>query len=101
MLTEHKALPYVLQPILTIHGNNHAHYYKEHDQQLFHVRIYTKDGYLIVSNEKRPMLEPNQGTGLGLSNLNSRYQLLLNRKIEIVDNDKEFTVCLPLEKPNE
>jgi hypothetical protein len=47
------------------------------------------------------MLEPNPGTGVGLSNLNSRYQLLLNREIEIVDNDKEFTVRLPLQTPNE
>ena len=70
-------------------------------KQLFRVHIYTKDGYLVVSNEKRPMLEPNPGTGVGLSNLNSRYQLLLNREIEIVDNEKEFAVRLPLEKPNE
>lgn len=94
---DYKLPPISLQPLI---GNTVKHNTIS-SKQLFHVRIYTKDGYLIVSNEKRPMLEPNQGTGLGLSNLNSRYQLLLNRKIEIVDNDKEFTVCLPLEKPNE
>lgn len=71
------------------------------NRKLFRVHIYTKDGYLIVTNEKRPMLEPNPGTGLGLSNLNSRYQLLLKQDIEIIDNDKEFTVRLPLENPNE
>ena len=94
---DYKLPPISLQPLI---GNAVKHNTIS-SKQLFRVRIYTKDGYLIVSNEKRPMLEPNQGTGLGLSNLNSRYQLLLNRKIEIVDNDKEFTVCLPLEKPNE
>jgi hypothetical protein len=46
------------------------------------------------------MLEPNPGTGIGLSNLNTRYQLLLNRDIEIIDSEKEFIVRLPLESPN-
>ena len=64
------------------------------------VHIRTEEGYLVVSNEKHPMIEPSVGTGIGLSNLNSRYQLLLNREIEIIDNDKEFIVRLPLEEPN-
>ena len=64
------------------------------------VQIRTEDGYLVVSNEKRPMIESSVGTGIGLSNLNSRYQLLLNREIEIIDNDKEFVVRLPLEEPD-
>ena len=50
---------------------------------------------------KLPMLEPSTGTGVGLSNLNSRYQLLLNHEIEIVDNETEFVVRLPLEKIDE
>ena len=55
----------------------------------------------MVSNEKHPMIEDSSGTGIGLSNLKSRYQLLLNRDVEVIDTDEEFTVRLPLEKPNE
>ena len=66
-----------------------------------HVHIRTEEGYLVVSNEKHPMIEDSAGTGIGLSNLKSRYQLLLNREVEVIDSDKEFTVRLPLEKPNE
>ncbi|MBR3678045.1 MAG: histidine kinase [Alistipes sp.] len=94
---DYKLPPISLQPLI---GNTVKHNTIS-SKSLFRVRIYTEDGYLIVSNEKRPMLEPNPGTGVGLSNLNSRYQLLLNREIEIIDNEKEFTVRLPLEKPNE
>ena len=94
---DYKLPPISLQPLI---GNAVKHNTIS-SKQLFSIRIYTKDGYLIVSNENRPMLEANPGTGVGLSNLNSRYQLLLNREIEIINNDKEFTVCLPLEKPNE
>ena len=94
---DYKLPPISLQPLI---GNAVKHNTIS-SKKLFRVRIYTEEGYLVVSNERRPMLEPNPGTGLGLSNLNSRYQLLLNREIEIIDNEKEFAVRLPLEKPNE
>ena len=62
------------------------------------IRVYTEGENLVVANEKHPMIEPSSGTGIGLSNLNSRYKLLLGKEIEIIDNDKEFAVRLPLEK---
>ena len=89
--------PISLQPLI---GNTVKHNTIS-SRRLFRVRIYTEDGQLIVANEKRPMLEPNVGTGLGLSNLNSRYQLLLNQDIEIINTDQEFVVRLPLKSPNE
>lgn len=92
---EYQLPPISLQPLI---GNTVKHNTIS-SRKLFVVRIYTEDGYLVVSNEKHPMLEPNPGTGVGLSNLNSRYQLLLNREIEVIDNDNIFAVRLPLEKP--
>ena len=64
----------------------------------FRVRIYASDGCLVVANERRPMLEPQIGTGTGLKNLSSRYKLILGRDIEIVAGEKEFAVKLPLQK---
>lgn len=90
---EYKLPPISLQPLI---GNAVKHNTITSKKPL-RVHIYTKDGYLIVSNDKRPMIEPTNGTGIGLSNLNSRYQLLLNREIEIIDTEIEFTVKLPLE----
>ena len=86
-----------LQPLI---GNTVKHNTIS-SKRLFKVRIFTEDGYLVVANEKRPMLEPTTGTGVGLSNLNSRYQLLTKRKIEIIDNEEEFVVRLPLENPKQ
>lgn len=94
---DYKLPPISLQPLI---GNTVKHNTIS-SKHPFRVEIYTEDGYLIVSNKKSPMLEPSHGTGLGLSNLNSRYKLLLNREIEITNNEKEFVVRLPLEKPNE
>ena len=93
---DYKLPPISLQPLI---GNAVKHNTIS-SKQLFRVRIFTEGGFLVVANEKRPMLEPNPGTGIGLSNLNTRYQLLLSREIEIIDNDKEFIVRLPLEVPN-
>ena len=93
---DYKLPPISLQPLI---GNAVKHNTIS-SKQLFMVRIFTDGGYLVVANEKRPMLEPNPGTGIGLSNLNTRYQLLLNREIEIIDNEKEFVVRLPLETPS-
>ncbi len=86
-----------LQPLI---GNTVKHNTIS-SKKLFKVRIFTEEGYLVVANEKRPMLEPTAGTGVGLSNLNSRYQLLTEREIEIIDNEKEFVVRLPLENPKQ
>ncbi len=94
---DYKLPPISLQPLI---GNTVKHNTIS-SRKLFTVRIFTEEGYLVVANEKRPMLEPNPGTGIGLSNLNTRYQLLLNQEIEIIDNDKEFVVRLPLKKANE
>ena len=88
--------PMSLQPLI---GNAVKHNTITAKRPL-HINIYTKEGYLVVSNEKYPMIEPSVGTGIGLSNLNSRYKLLLDKSIEIIDNEKDFTVRLPLEKSN-
>ena len=64
----------------------------------FHVTIRTEGGYLIVSNPIRPLLEPQVGTGTGLQNLSSRYELMLGKKIDIECNNEEFIVRLPLKR---
>ena len=62
----------------------------------FHVRIFTESGYLVIENERRPLLEPQIGTGTGLQNLDNRYKLLIGRGIEIISTEERFSVRLPL-----
>lgn len=64
------------------------------------ISIRVEDGVLIVSNPKSPLVEPAQGTGIGLKNLNSRWELIADKSIEIINTDEEFIVRLPLLKPN-
>ena len=65
----------------------------------FHISIRTEGSTLVVSNIKQPKLEPEPSTGIGLKNLSSRWKLIAGIDIEIIDNDKEFSVRLPLRRP--
>lgn len=60
------------------------------------VRIYSENGYLIVSNAKCAKNEKVDTNGSGLNNLNMRFELLTGRGIEIDESDNFFTVKMPL-----
>ncbi len=66
----------------------------------FHVSICVEDGVMIVANKKYPKLEAEPSTGVGLENLSRRWELIAKSPIEVVQNDEEFTVKLPLISPN-
>ena len=53
---------------------------------------------LSVSNPIFPKLSQPDSNGTGLRNLENRFQLLVNRKIRVVDDGSRFTVYLPLKK---
>lgn len=53
---------------------------------------------LVVSSPLFPKLIPAETNGTGLRNLESRFLLLMNKKIRIVDNGRKFTVYLPLKQ---
>jgi hypothetical protein len=51
---------------------------------------------LIVSNPIFPKLTPGATNGIGLKNLEKRFQLLMDQKIEVKNDEKTFSVILPL-----
>lgn len=66
------------------------------DQPL-HISITTDDSPAItVSNNFQPKKNPEDGTGMGLKNINERYKLLAKRRVTVKNNDKTFSVALPL-----
>ena len=65
-----------------------------------HISIRTVGDYLEIENPKHPKLDTEPSTGIGLQNLNSRWQIISGREIEIVEDDHRFMVRLPLEAPN-
>ena len=66
-----------------------------------HVTVRVEQGILEISNPRRPKLEPEPSTGIGLENLRNRWQLITGRDIEILATEERFTVRLPLLKPEQ
>lgn len=85
-----------LQPLM---GNAVKHNTITRQQPLV-VKIYTEGDYLIVSNPRRPKLDPEPGMGIGLENLKKRWELITEHSIEIVATEENFTVKMLLQKPS-
>ena len=53
---------------------------------------------LQVKNNINPRLSKQPGAGMGLQNIISRYNLLSNKKVTVINDDRYFIVSLPLLK---
>ena len=83
-----------LQPLM---GNAVKHNTITRSQPLC-VTIRTEGEYLIIENPNRPKLSPEPGTGIGLENLNNRWELITGNPIEIISTEEKFMVKLHLQK---
>lgn len=61
------------------------------------IEVYEKDGFICVTNnlQKKSRISEN-GTGLGLENIKSRYKFLTDKEIDVSEAEGEFSVKLPL-----
>ena len=62
------------------------------------VTINIKGDNIVIKNEIRPKLTPQNSTGTGLKNLNARYELLTNKSIRVIEDQETFEIRLPLIK---
>jgi ligand-binding sensor domain-containing protein len=60
--------------------------------------VYAKDGFIIVENNLQIKNKNSEGTKIGLSNIKSRYKILFDEKIQIIQNEDSFIVKLPIIK---
>ncbi|MFN0032201.1 MAG: histidine kinase [Flavobacteriales bacterium] len=49
-----------------------------------------------ICNNLQPKLSPETSTGIGLSNIRSRYEILFGRSIEVLQDENKFCVLLPV-----
>ena len=59
----------------------------------------TENKELVVRNKIQKKLTSEEGTGFGLSNLSKQFQLLGEREIQIIHEENEFIVKIPLIRP--
>lgn len=86
-------LPYMsLQPLLE---NVTKHNAASGDNPLL-VKLFIEDNLLVMQNNLQPAGFEVEASGIGLANINERFNILLRRQIEITKTDV-FTVKLPIQ----
>lgn len=51
--------------------------------------------YIYVDNDRQEKKEPVASTGIGIRNIIDRYNILTDRKIQIIQNEESFRIGLP------
>jgi sensor histidine kinase YesM len=67
-------------------------------EKKLHIDIVARDEKLTVTNNLQTRIRPDEPNGMGLLNIQSRYGFLVDRKVEIHEEDGSFIVVLPLLK---
>ncbi len=95
-----KHLDYLIPPhTLQILVENAVKHNEVSEENPLSVRIYSDDsGYLIVSNNLQIKNSLVKSNGVGLKNVLQRYALLSEKPVIISEENKEFTVTMPLIK---
>ena len=65
-------------------------------QRPLYIRIFEKDGYLVVQNDLQKKEVLRDRKGVGLQNIVNRYAILTERNVLVHETDKHFTVKLPI-----
>jgi len=60
-----------------------------------HIRIYNSENKMILENPIQRKMIPEDSLGVGLNNVNMRYKHLLEKEIDILDDQKIFQIKLP------
>lgn len=89
---EAKVVPLSLQLLL----ENTVKHNVVSEKRPLHIRIFIENGYLVVENDfqKKEVLQDRKG--VGLQNIINRYGIITDRKVLIGQNDKTFTVKIPI-----
>lgn len=89
---ESKVVPLSLQLLL----ENAVKHNMVTSSKPLHIKIFEADGNLVVENNLQPKQIVKKGSGVGLSNIKQRYQLLTHRKVIINQQANRFAVAIPM-----
>ncbi|MBC6996898.1 2TM domain-containing protein [Cytophaga sp. FL35] len=64
--------------------------------QPLHIKVFEKEGMLVVSNNLQEKRVVKKSTGVGLQNIRQRYAVLTDRTVRIDKNKNQFKVYLPM-----
>lgn len=87
-----KVIPLSLQLLL----ENTVKHNKITPNSPLEIYIQEENGFLVVKNKLQPKEILKHGSGVGLKNIQERYHLITDRKVEITQTNDEFIIKLPL-----
>jgi len=61
-----------------------------------HIKVFEKDGMLQVSNNLQEKQVVKKSSGVGLTNIQQRYGILTDRRVQITKTTSDFSVALPM-----
>ena len=61
-----------------------------------YIKVYEKDGYLVISNNLQEKSVVKKSSGVGLQNIQQRYQILTDRQVVIDKSRDTFEVSIPM-----
>ncbi len=89
---EAKLVPLSLQLLL----ENTVKHNRVNPEHPLHIKIYESNGNLVVENNLQTRETLSKSTGVGLRNIQQRYQILSTREVVIDKTASHFRVQLPL-----
>ncbi|KJD35054.1 histidine kinase [Tamlana sedimentorum] len=89
---ESKVVPLSLQLLL----ENAVKHNMVTSSKPLHINIYEQQDSLIVENNLQPKQIVKKSSGVGLSNIKERYQLLTHKKVFINQEANSFAVAIPM-----
>jgi hypothetical protein len=66
------------------------------EQKPLHIKIYIENDALVIQNNFQKKAVLQDGQGVGIQNIISRYEIITERKVSIEQNENTFTVKLPI-----
>jgi LytS/YehU family sensor histidine kinase len=60
------------------------------------IDVFAENGRLVISNNLQKKNQVTESTGIGLENIRNRYKLLGNGQVEVIENENNFTLSIPL-----
>lgn len=89
---ESKVVPLALQLLL----ENAVKHNMVTSNKPLHIKIYERQGYLVLENNLQTKQVLKKSSGVGLSNITERYSLLTTKKVFINQEASVFTVSIPM-----